>query len=150
MVIAPTITSRMEITMATMGRLMKNLDMCATFPSSPPQKALGSPACPDELSAHLRRQPVLGVHDGSLIAALQLRDRPLRHEQSTLLRSGRRPDFGIPSRAQKVSRVGKHPGDLDRARVRIHLAIREVNPPGVRMGYPVRQDEIERQLTPLG
>jgi len=36
MVMAPTITIKMEITMATMGRLMKNLDTWVTFPSFPP------------------------------------------------------------------------------------------------------------------
>ena len=56
MVTAPTITIRMEITIATMGRLMKNLDMAVTFPPFPPARrtAWDSPACRDEPSARPR------------------------------------------------------------------------------------------------
>ena len=41
MVIAPTITIRIEITMATIGRLMKNFDI-AQFPSAGKLRGLGS------------------------------------------------------------------------------------------------------------
>src|ERR1700675_3446376 len=97
MVMAPTITMTMEITMATMGRLMKNLDM-GLVPLRPFGKrfggylhtrahlldALGNNALAwfqsfrnnplvADLAAHLDGTDadfVLGVHDCHLVAAL--------------------------------------------------------------------------------
>src|SRR5439155_3259604 len=172
MVTAPTITVRIAITMATMGRLMKNLDIRVTLPSPSPlrQTASDSPARLDGLSARLGNNPfarvqpflndpqaahavadldgpdayfVLTVHHGDLIAALEFRHRALRNQQCTPLDSSRGSDPAIPSGAQKISGVGKKPGDADRAGALIHLTIREVDGPLARVGCSVGQDELE-------
>src|SRR5712692_9460959 len=133
----PTITMRMAITIATMGRLMKNFDIELPFLrfGSRGRKGLRVYLRPwlnflHALSdnAFTRLQPfidnphgtravtdldgsnaylVLAVHDRHLIAALEFRHRALRNQQRTLLDSSRSSNPAIPSRAQNISRIWK-------------------------------------------
>src|SRR6478735_793129 len=109
MVIAPTMTVRTEMTIATIGRLMKNRDTLASCPrrlvSSHRDdcpvpdlqqpfdnhafawfQAVGhDPERPDALADRhgTDRDLVLAVYDGHLVAALQLRHRALWNEQGS-------------------------------------------------------------------
>src|SRR5882672_5843785 len=143
MLIAPTITMTMEMTMATMGRLIKNFDIGLpslrfrgkwlgvhvharmhllhalgnhTFASL--ESVHDNPLGADPV-AHLNRPDahlVLVVQRRDLIAALQLRDCTLRYKQRGLLDSDGRANFGIPAGAQNISRIRKKPGDPNCAR----------------------------------
>src|SRR5229473_5394650 len=175
---APTITMRMEITMATMGRLMKNLDMellsrrfrrCgirlgihrharANF-----LHALGHHSFArlqaivnDPLVAHAvtglhvpNSNLVFAVYYCYLVVALQLGYSPLRDQQRALLGSGGGANPAILSGAQKVSRVWKKARYTDGASALVDLAIREVEIPILRIDGPVRQNELQPQLLPL-
>src|SRR6267378_4102961 len=170
MLIAPTITMTMEMTMATMGRLIKNFDIEFTFPSFPRQMAWGSPARLDVPSAHLGNHAfaaLQSVHDNplgadpvahlnrsdthlvlvvqrrDLIAALQLRDCTLRYKQGVLLDSDGRANFAIPAGAQNISRIRKKPGDPNCARALIDLAVGKIDRPLMPIGGPVGQNKFE-------
>src|ERR1700690_3053260 len=112
MVMPPQITITMEITMATIGRLIKNFDM--ELPSwscqrewlgihlhsrtdflnalghhalAGLQSILNNPLCTDAIadSDGPNAYFVRAIHHRHLIAALQLRDRPLRNAKRDLL-----------------------------------------------------------------
>src|SRR5260370_31501066 len=127
-----TITMATEMTMATMGWLIKNFDIGLTTLAfhgkrfgvplhawpyllhalrnhafAPLQSVHDNPLGADSV-AHLNRSDahlVLVVHCRDLIAALQLRDRALRHKQRVLLDSDGRANFAIPAGAQNISRI---------------------------------------------
>src|SRR5882724_4021064 len=134
MVMAPTITRTMEITMATIGRLMKNFDI--GLPSLAfSRKRLGVHwhartyflyALGHHAFAWLqpfRNHPlvadtipdlhcpnvhfVLIVHDRDLIPALKLRNCTLRYKQRFRLDSDDRANFAIPPGAQNICWIGK-------------------------------------------
>src|SRR5208283_1990935 len=134
MVIAPTITITMEITMATMGRLIKNFDM--GLPSfGVRDKRLGvdrharthllyalgnhalaalqsfgnNPAVADAVTDFHRSYAhlVLAVHHRYLITALQLREGALRYNQRPLLEADDRTNFAVAAGTQNISRIGK-------------------------------------------
>src|SRR5437899_2668725 len=142
-VMPPTITMRIAITMATMGRLMKNLDIWFAFPSflrlwskrlgidlhagaqflqalsddafAGLQPLLNNPLRADAFADldGLNAHFVVAVHDPYLERALKLRDGPLRDEQGALMHPARGAHFAIPAGAQNISRVGKKTGDPD-------------------------------------
>src|SRR5882762_385158 len=114
MLIAPTITMTMEITMATMGRLMKNFDIEFTFPSFPRQMAWGSPARLDVPSAH-PRQP-------------RVRPASVRPRQSTGRRPGRPP---LPFGYSPCSRRPAPRLDSRLAAPRLHAEVQARRPAGL-------------------
>src|SRR5216684_7819601 len=172
MVIVPTRTKTIEITMATMGRLMKNFD-------------IGLPSlrlCGKWLGVHLharthllhslddhafallqpfRNNPlradtvadfdrtnahfVLAVHNRHLIAALQLRHRALRDKQRVFLDPDGRADFAVAAGAQNISRIRKQRSNPNRARALIHLAVRKVECALMWIGGGVGQNQFEAQ-----
>src|SRR5712692_5855889 len=140
MVIVPTRTNTMEITIATMGRLIKNFDIRSPSGSSHGKRLgvhlhtgahllqalshyafagfepfLNNPLGADALADfdRLNAHFVVAVDDPYLEAALKFRNGPLRDQESALLDSRRPPHFGIPAGAQNISGVGKKPGDPD-------------------------------------
>src|SRR5712692_10481089 len=171
MVREPTSTRTMEITMATMGRLIKNFDI--RLPSlgfrgirlgvyhharTHLLHALGNhafallqalsdnPLIADAV-AHLDRANAhfaFAVHHRDLIAALQLRNCTLRDKQGALLHTARPPHFGIPAGAQNIAGVGKETCDPDRARALIYFAVCEVDAAWALVSPPVGQDEFKR------
>src|SRR6266446_1273898 len=134
MLIAPTIIMTMEMTMATMGRLIKNFDIglpslrfrakrlgvylharthllhaLGNHAFASLQSVHDNPLGADSV-AHVNRPDahlVLVVQRRDLIAALQLRDCTLRYKQSILLDSDGRANFAVPAGAQNISRIGK-------------------------------------------
>src|SRR5260370_23880528 len=160
----------MAITMATMGRLMKNLDTWKLLPCQAgglphPGKrfgvylhagtnllhTLGDDALTrlqtlvnDPHFAHLVTRLhvpdahlIAAVHDGNLVAALQLGNGPLRDQEGARIHSGPRPDSGIYSGAQDVTGVCKEPGDAYRSSRGIYLARRAVDSPFARIDRTV-------------
>src|SRR4029077_672924 len=134
MVIVPTITITMEITMATMGRLIKNFDIglpslrlrgkwlgvylhARTHPLHSLDDdtfALLKPFRHNPLPTHaiadLPRTDahfVLAVHNRDLIAALQLRYRTLRDKERVFLNALGCPNFAVAAGAQYISRIRK-------------------------------------------
>src|SRR6266852_6945660 len=144
----PTSTKTMEITIATIGRLMKNFDMGLPSLRFHGKRlglhlhawthllyALGNHAFACFQSC--RNNPlvadtvgdlncpdvhfVLVVHDRDLIAALQFRNCTLRYKQSALLSSNHRANFAIAAGTQNIRRIGKYPGDSNRPGTLIYL-----------------------------
>src|SRR5271169_3536147 len=134
MVRVPTSTRTIEITMATMGRLIKNFDMglpsrsfhgkwlgvhlhAGTYllhtlgdhPFARLESLRNNPLVADAVAdcdrpdAHF----VLFVHRCDLIAALQLRNRTLRHEQRITLHSDGSANFAVPPGSQNTARIWK-------------------------------------------
>src|SRR5271163_3621958 len=173
MVMAPTITKTMEITMATMGRLIKNFDM----------GLFSLRLCDERLGIHLhavtyflypfgnhafalfqsvRNNPlgpngfadfdgadahlVLIVHDRNLIAPLQLRDGTLRYKQRIRLVADNRANLAITAGPQNISGIGEQPGDANCAGAHVDLAICEVEAALVRIIRAVRQNQLEAQI----
>src|SRR5215475_272735 len=122
----PPRTVMIAITMATMGRLMKKLDISWLLSSwALRQTASRHGGAPDDYTfprvqsliddphrAHALADLdgsdidlVLAVHDGDLIAALQLADGALRHEQCPLLAPGHGAYPAILARAQYIAGV---------------------------------------------
>src|SRR5260370_18474769 len=152
MVIPPTITMRMEITIATIGRLMKNFDM-ELFPLRPGYKGLGVHSHPrthllDSLSDHtvtwfqaFRNHPlaaygvadfdwpnahfVLAIHNRSLITSLQFGAGALWDNQCILLRADDGADSAISSGPQNGIRIGKQRGHPERTGALVDLAVSE-------------------------
>src|SRR5579864_4399198 len=128
----PTSTRTIEITIATIGRLMKNFDMTLpadgfrgewfridadpgadfldTLGDNPLtwMESTGNHPAPIHLRPDCHRPDVdliVGVHDGNLVAALQLRNRPLWHKECVVLDVDEYPHFRIPAGAQDVVRI---------------------------------------------
>src|SRR5580704_889582 len=134
MLMTPTITITMEITMATMGRLMKNFDI-GLLPLCLCGKSLGiylhSPAyllhsLGDHAIAALQSigynpvrvhaiahgnradaHLVVATHNCHLITALKFGYRALRNQQRILLGSHRRANFSVAAGTQNISRIWK-------------------------------------------
>src|SRR6266478_3731617 len=150
---APTITMTMEITMATMGRLIKNFDIglpCLRLRGKRLRVHLHArthllysfadhalarlqPFRDNPLAAHTvadfdraDAHFVLAVHRRHLVAALQLRHRTLRHQQRVFLDADSRPNSAVAAGAQNISRIRKQRSDANRARTLIDLAVRKV------------------------
>src|SRR5580658_5023085 len=152
MVREPTNTRTMEITIATMGRLIKNFDI--GLPSLAFRgKGLGvhlhagthllhalrnhvvaglqavrdDPLIADTVSNRYGSNThfVLVVDNRQLVGALQLRHGTLRHKQSALLDPRDRANFAVPSGPQDISWIGKQPGEANRSGTFIDLAVRK-------------------------
>src|SRR5579863_4345866 len=149
----PTSTRTMEITIATIGRLMKNFDM-RLFILCLHAKRLGVhldagshllKAFGDNSFAWiqpLRNNPagsntvtdrngsnahfVVGTYDGNLVTSLKLRHRALRNNQRTLLKPDDSANFRVTSGPQNIARIGKQAGDANRAGTDIDLAVGKV------------------------
>ena len=80
---------------------------------------------------------VLAVHDGDLVAALQLGDGALRHEERALSLAGHRPHPAILARAQHIAGVREQAGRPDRPRLHIHLAVRDEELAFLRIGRAI-------------
>src|SRR5258708_5814566 len=133
-VMAPTITKTMEMTIATIGRLIKNFDIGSPSLAFPGKRlrvhlharthllhAFGNhtvasfqSVCDNPLGAALvaylnggDASFVLPVDRRAWIPALKLRDCALRYKQRILLDSDDRANFAVPARAQNVSRIGE-------------------------------------------
>src|SRR6266571_8589264 len=131
-VMVPTITMTIEITIATMGRLIKNFDiglpslafrgkrlgvhlharthLLHTFGNHPiaslqpvRNNPIGTDAVADLNCADA--YSVLAVDRCDLIAALQLRDSALRYQQRILLDSDGRANFAVSAGTQNVSGI---------------------------------------------
>src|ERR1700686_2675706 len=130
----PTRTRTMEITMATMGRLIKNFDM-GLPPRSFRRKRLGvhlqarthllntlgddtfagleslgnNPLVADAVADFDRPDAhfVLFVHRCDLIPALQLRHGTLRYKQRILLQSDGCANFAVSAGTQNIFRIRK-------------------------------------------
>src|SRR5271169_460102 len=125
MVITPTSTMRIAITIATMGRLMKNFDM-GLLVLCLRAKRLGvhlrarayflnafgddsfawiQPVCNDPLGADAvadrdcsNANFVISSHSGNLVSALELCHRALRNKERALLKPDNRANFSIAAR----------------------------------------------------
>src|SRR5271166_2173444 len=170
---APTSTRTIEITMATIGRLIKNFDI-----ESPrlgfQGKRLGvhlhaRAHLLHTLSDHavaglqsVRNNPpvahavadfhrpdvhfVIAIHCRDLIAALQFRYGTLRHQQRVLLDSDGSANFAVPAGTQYISWIGEQPCDPNRPRTLIYLAVREIERTLVRVSGAVSQNQFEAQI----
>src|SRR5580704_3542846 len=136
-VIVPRTTMTIEITMATMGRLMKNLDMLLAslrrravwhvrlrvylragtdlldsfgHHALSWLQSIGNDPLGAHAVAHLDcpyADLVLAIHNRHLIRALQLRHGTLRHQQRVFLNSDGRPNSAVSPGTQNISRIGK-------------------------------------------
>src|SRR5712691_11465735 len=133
----PTITIRMEITMATMGRSMKNLAIAGLLRGLGPNLLAGARAVDaldddplarlqslrdDPQRAHARARLhgpyldcVVGLDDGDLVHALDVLHGPLRDEERVLLHLDDGPNLGVLAGAQDVAGIGKDPPRQHRA-----------------------------------
>src|SRR6266566_2928868 len=123
-----------KITIATIGRLIKNFDIGLPSPAFPGKRLgvhlhartnllhafgnhavaslqpLGDNPIGADALANLYRTDahfVVAVHRRDLIAALQLGDSALRNKQCVLLDSDGRPNFAVPAGTQNISRIGE-------------------------------------------
>src|SRR5262249_28057813 len=131
-VMAPTMTVSREMTIATMGRLMKNRDTSASGVRgrtgrnvdhgavSGFQDALDDhtfacfeavghdPGIADAVADRHRadRHLVSLAHDGDLVAPLHLRDRALRNQQGAVYGTNGEPDTPVASGPEQIARIG--------------------------------------------
>src|SRR5262245_19616425 len=133
MVNEPTSTRTIDMTIATIGRLMKNFDM--TLPACSSHEWLGIHLCPgpdllnsfshyafaqlqpfrdDPLTAdvigHLdgsNADLVVGAYNGDLVRALQFRNCALRNKQSAILHSDDGANSAVSAWSQNVFRIRK-------------------------------------------
>src|SRR6266480_1929780 len=169
-VMVPTITITIEITIATIGRLIKNFDIGLPSLASPGKRLgvhqhartnllhafgnhavaslqpLGDNPIDADTLANLYRAHahfVVAVHRRDLIAALQLGDSALRNKQCVLLDSDGRPNFAVPAGTQNISRIGELSGDPNCAGALIDLAVGKIDCPFVPIGGAVGQNKFE-------
>src|SRR5258708_37340207 len=168
----PMITMRMEMTIATIGRLMKNLAMALARP-------LGLDQCGLDLLAGFhsvdsldddplaRLQPLLDDPEGAdalsdldlpkvhcllgsdhrdQVHALLVQDGPLRNEQRLFPGSYEGAHLRVLAGAQEVARVREHSPDVDGAGRLPDRAVQDRGPPPVRVGRSVGQGELEVAL----
>src|SRR5258708_1041204 len=142
------ITVRIEMTIATIGRSMKNLDISVALHKRLRADCHARTSLLDALGYYAlarlypfgydphgtdpiaefhgpNADPVCVVHDGDLIAALQFRHSALRNKQRTCAGPDRCTDPPVLPRPQPVPGVREEPRQLNRASILIHLAIRE-------------------------
>src|SRR4029453_2601542 len=100
----------------------------------------------DDLDRHL----VVRSDDANLVASLQLADGPLGNENGALAGVHSNAHLGVLARTQDVARVGKYPGDLDRAGLHVHLAADEDGFAAVRKRGSVGEDQLKPSLFQVG
>src|SRR5205085_4511380 len=136
---SPPRTMRIEMTMATIGRLMKKVamidfllrnDLHSAFYAGEAfghhalaglQPFIDDPVAADALSGFhgADRDGVIGTDDGDLLQSLKLVDRALRNEERRAAERGHGADFRELSRAKYVARIRKEFDGRDRARFHI-------------------------------
>ncbi len=89
---------------------------------------------------------VVALHDRDLIAALQLRDCPLRYQQRALLNADNRANFAVPAGTENVSRIGEQPGDSNGPGTFIYLAVGKKECARMRIGGAIGQNQFEAQI----
>src|ERR1700692_942289 len=152
----PPNTVMIAMTMATVGRRMKNLDIASTpFPRHREwlglhdraigratafhddaraglQPLLNNPPAADAVADlhRFRTDSVVRADHPELKRPLQLADGALGHEQRVRAHARFGPDAAVLSRPQDLLGVGKRRADADRAGLRVDLVIRsEERPP---------------------
>src|SRR5215469_10876064 len=167
---SPITTMRMAITIATMGRLMKNRDMVlpprrlrvrlrihhgafAHFGCSFRDHALpGLQAAHDDphLAGALgsldgsNADSVVGSDYGHLVASLKLADGPLRNQERTPAKGRHRADSPKLAGAEEVFGIVERSDDPDGAGLRIYLAVREDHGSAMRINISVGERQLER------
>ena len=86
---------------------------------------------------------VVGIHDGDLVIALQLRDRALRNQQRIFLRADDGANFPISAGTQNVCRIGKKARKADRAGAFVDLTVGKIKRAFVSISLAVRQNQLE-------
>src|SRR5215470_3579267 len=157
----PTSTRTTEMTIATIGRLMKNFDMtlpahrfhgewfriyldaAAHFLNSfgndtvPRIESACDYPTPINLGSHGHwpdRYLVGSVEDCHLITALEFRNRTLGNQQGSLFCPDYCTNLGVTAGFQNIVGVGKKPGEPDRARGLINLSVGKIESPLVWVG----------------
>src|SRR5262245_18898400 len=175
MVMAPTMTVRSEITIATIGRLMKKRDTLASRLRGPVggdvdgctvpylQLALDNhafagfqavghdPELPDAVANRDRTDRHLAVraHHRDLVTALQLGDRALRNQQGAGCRPCGETDASVSAGPKKIVGIGKDAGDADRPGRRVDFANGEGDLSGVFVDAPIPEHQLKRDPFPL-
>src|SRR6186713_1933896 len=175
MVMAPTMTVSSEITMATIGRLMKNLDTSASNarrlagddlddrPVANFQQALDNhafagfqtlghdPQVPDAVADRhgTDRHLVIAAHDRHLMTPLQLGDRALRNQQGAGRRLYGEPHTSKSARAKQIVGIGKHRSDSDRPGCRVDLPIGKRDRPGMFVDLSITERQLKRDALAL-
>src|SRR5216683_2301368 len=168
----PTSTRTIEMTIATMGRLMKNLDMDSVPLCRGKRLRVHVHAWANLLNAFsnhgftglesVRHNPLRAdllanldganlhfafpVNDGYLITALQLGHSALRNEHGVVLGSNDSANFAVTTGPQNVPGIRKQPSDANRAGTFIDLAVGEIEGACVGVGSAVRQDQFEAEI----
>src|SRR5208282_1220814 len=173
MVRAPTITRTIEITMATMGRLMKNFDIglpsfvfagvglgshrCAlphllhAFGDDAIARlepAVNDPVAADAV-AHLNSSDfrlVVGIDNRDLVTALQLGDGALRNHQRVVLDADHGANLSVAAGTQNVSRIWKQAGNSNRACAFVYLAVSEEELALVWVGRSISENHLEVKI----
>src|SRR5205085_3628505 len=86
---------------------------------------------------------VVRADDGNAVAALQLGDGALRHQQRALPRAGDGADAPVFAGAQRVARIREEAGQLDRAGLRVNAAVGHVELAPVRIDRAIRQHQFK-------
>src|SRR5262245_37293147 len=156
-------TVRMAITIATMGRLMKNFDIwfrthlhsltnsLDTFYNHPFARLdtlVDDPFRTDCLG-NLHRPDLHGiaiVDDGKLLRALKIDYCTLWNQQSALLRPHRSPHSSVKTGAQTVSRIREDSRQSDCACFDVDLTVCKGKSAFVRIRRPVGQNQFKFEL----
>src|SRR5580704_1578429 len=149
MLIAPTMTVRIAITIATIGLRMKKFAMAQRSSASLYGVGFtGSPSfafsAPTAATRSPGLSPVVGADDRHLIATLLLTDSRLRNEKRSRDVSGWRLNARVLARPQQISGIGKLTHDLNGSGLRVDLPIREDDSAGMRVDTPVGQGQAKR------
>src|SRR5438552_4018788 len=165
----PTITMRIEMTIATMCRLMKNLAMALARPLGLGQRGFDLLAgfhsvdsLDDDPLARLQPLPddpegadaladldgskvhrLVASDHGDLVDALLVQDSPLRNEQRAFFRVADGAHLLVLAGAQEVARVWEHSPDADGAGRRPDRAVQDRDRPSVGVNRSVGEGDLE-------
>src|SRR5467141_1755886 len=87
---------------------------------------------------------VIAADDGHLVASLRLRNGALRQQQGACFQVGFDTHTSILAGTQNVAGIGKGSNDANRARVWIHLAVRQQDLAFLRVDTAVSKDQFDR------
>src|SRR5712692_807339 len=167
-VIAPTITIRIEITMATIGRLMKNFDTLASSLAR-----IGGDCFHGHALSHLHHSfnhdaftvlqsfgddphlsnsfsyrngahtdLVVAPNNCDLITSLKLDHRPLGNQQGTALRLRRCANTSVSARTKEIVGIRKDARDPYGPSSGVYFAIRKVDSPRVLIDTAVGEQQL--------
>ena len=97
-----------------------------------------SPTCTGRMA-----DAVVLIDNSNQIAALLLVHGGLRNQQGILLHANHGADLAVLPGTQDIAGIWKQSGQLDRAGVLIHLAIREIEFAFLRIGGSIGEDELQ-------